>query len=195
MGELVQFDFNAEESKKELSPFEKTVLVSMKIFAENYGSRFTMSTDKYKFWKQMLKGIDDEFILAATYHIAGSEKWPPEIASVRKQAIYLQNGEINAPEPSEAWGNILKKIQDKEFKLTALENMALKETSQIYNLRQSTKLTSDRARFIDAYKGVLRRRDEEWLTLPEVKAIAGKQTKQLESHSNKRFDGIVEVVK
>lgn len=186
-----------------MSNIQDTVSNVMKIFNEEYRDKFKISESRLKIWCQMLREYDSETILAAAYHLVSTRQdWPPDIATMRQAVVYLSKGELNRPDPMEAWGNVLKKLNEPHisyvndekpvFNLSPMEKEAVSRVSSIYNLKNSSNLASDRARFIEAFKGLLEERDREWLALPEVKKIAEKrQLTLLEGESEKRLSGII----
>jgi len=177
------------------SKLHETVSNIMKIFNEEYPGKFNISQSRLAVWCQMLRECNPETVLAAAYHLVSTRPdWPPDIATVRRTVVYLSKGQLERPDPMGAWGNVIKKLNNSEIELTQIESEAVKRVSSIGDLRRSTNQTADRARFVEAFNGILDETDREWLALPEVKAIADKNAvKQLESDTGveNRLNGIV----
>ena len=155
-----------------MTPIEKAVHDTMKIFNEEYRDKFKISKSRFLIWCQALNGFDPETIRAAALHLVVTRQdWPPDIATLRQLAINMQRGELATPEPAESWANVLQLIQGKEVSLTPLEKQALKMTGDVYNLKLSQNLAADRSQFMRAYAALVKRRDDNDAILPPVRAV------------------------
>lgn len=162
------------------------ITMAMRIFTEEYRDKFKISDNRVKIWQQMLRDFDSEAILGAAYHLVSTrEDWPPDIATVRKTAAYISRGELSPPLASEAWEHLSLKIQNRPVKLTAMEKKAQQQTATLYELRHSSNSGADRRRFMEAFEGVLKRRDEQWLALPEVNQLIGRRAALLVADTTK----------
>jgi hypothetical protein len=174
-------------------PHEDPILYIMEMFAAEYADKFKMSEERTKLWRQMLKGTPPEVLLGTAYHLVSTRPdWPPDIARVRKTAMYVSSGELKPMSGPESWERIMMKIQRKEIELTDTEREALKQTASIYDLRRSQNMGIDRARYIQAFEGVQKRREDDALVLPEVRQLVASQAPALESgEAEKRLSSII----
>lgn len=149
-----------------------SVSLVMKIFAEEYPTKFSVTDSRLKIWCQMLKGFPTEQILAAGYHLAATRTdWPPDIATMREQVLRFANGELHKPTGQEAWENILKKFKYEDYPLSDFEKAALAQVGTIYDLKRSQNTAADRIQFVRAFDNLVKKRDTERATLPEVRAL------------------------
>jgi len=134
----------------------KTITQAMQLLLTNF-SMFKITTDKIKLWEEILSDIDSELVLTACLNLVASHdsQYPPSLALVRKTAILLRSGKLTQISAPEAWGHVLKKIANKNFKLSDLEKSALKNVGDIYSLRKKNDLSFDRNFFIQSFNSEL----------------------------------------
>ena len=156
---------------------------AMRIFNEEYGAKFALTENRVNVWNHMLKDFNPQTIMAAAYHLATVMKvFPPEIATMRETVILMSGGKLSEQTAIEAWERVLMKIKGKDVELSDMESAALNQTGTMYDLKLSRNHHSDRARFIQAFDGLLKRRYEETMTMPEVKAhVLAMAPRQLEA--------------
>lgn len=153
----------------------ETVSMIMDMFVAEYPGRFSTGLERLKVWCQMLKGFDGELILGAAYHLASTCNWPPTIAQMREQCVLMSHGDLRNPTGAESWERIRRKMtSEPDLELTDLERTALSQTSSLYDLKRSTNPSTDRAHYIKAFDSLAAQRHQERITLPEVKALAGR---------------------
>jgi len=155
-----------------------------KMIQEEYGTKFDVGTEipeeettsKAKVWAHILREFEDETILSAALHLVSmSNDWPPTVAAMREQCICLADGELHNETGSEAWEQVVSKMHHEEVELSDDQRKALKQTGRtMYDLRQLTipALGADRARYIEAFDNLQKKKKLERVTLPEVKALA-----------------------
>lgn len=152
----------------------QAVSLILEMFSTEYPGKFSLSPQRAMLWEKMLGEFDSDIILHAAYHLAGSSEWPPNIHQMRKQCMYFVHGEIADPSAEEAWGKVMRKIQRAEgVELTELEAKALTQTASIYDMQHSTNIEAHRARYIRAFEKLVERRNEDRLTLPEIREFVG----------------------
>lgn len=166
------------------------VLRSMRMLNEEYPGKFSLGTvpvdkkgkpvegatpSRVKVWEHALAEFDDETVLAAALHLVTTRtEWPPDVAAMRSQCALFSNGELHAPSGAASWERILQKISKKEVDLSDMEKKALSQTKSVFDLRISKNIDADRARYIQAFDLLISKRNLEWVTLPEVKALVAK---------------------
>jgi hypothetical protein len=153
----------------------------MKLFNSEFPGKFDTSEQRVETWNYMLDGIDGEILLNAAMHLAAEPRqWPPSIGELRTLAISMAHGELAPPSASEAWERVLRKVQRRDVELTELDKSALARVGSIWDLRHSTMLQADRARFLEAYDAIVKKRDEKRNALPSVAKLVAKQAAMLQ---------------
>jgi hypothetical protein len=153
-----------------------TVSRVMKLFLAEYPGKFDMGEQRIETWVYMLEGIESEILLNAAMHLAAEPRqWPPSIGELRTLAISMSHGELTPPSASEAWERVLRKVQRKDVELTELDKAALKRVGSLWDLRHSTMIQADRARFLEAFDSIIKKRDEKRNALPSVQRVIEKQ--------------------
>ncbi len=150
---------------------------------ECYPGKFNKTEKTKKIWHRMLKDIDAENVLAATFHLCATvPTWPPDVASIRQQAVRYAHGEMEAPTGHEAWENIRKKFGNDHHQLTDHEKAAVNQIGSMFDLKRSENTVADRAQFIKAFDNIIAKRDLDRATLPEVKALVENNVPFLPEH-------------
>lgn len=148
----------------------------LSILVESYPGKFQTNERTAKIWRLMLEDLDKETLMAATIHLCVIQPtWPPDVATIRKQAALMSNGLLVDRSGEESWAKILQLIANQDVELDELEWKALKQTGKVYDLRISQSHVADRARFIKAFDGIYKKRLSEAVTLPEVAEWVAKQ--------------------
>ncbi len=165
-----------------------TVSEIMDLFNAEYPLKFSTSPERLKVWAQMLKGFDRELILGAAYHLASTCQWPPPIAQMREQCVLMQHGELQNPTGAESWERIKLKMTSKpDLVLNDMEKKALAQTSTIFDLKRTSNEPTDRAHYIKAFDKLVQKRHVDRITLPEVKALAARNTPALPAPESKQL--------
>jgi hypothetical protein len=156
----------------------ETVKKAMTIFLEEYGEKFRVTESKIKFWGHSLQEFDSSVILAAAYHLATINKWPPVIAEMREACVDMAYGELVTVPAPEAWHNVQKFLHD-EGQLSDIERIAMRHVGDSWYFKRSDTPGMDRAHFMKAYSAQVDKQKRERLTLPNVMRFANENAKKL----------------
>lgn len=131
--------------------------------------------ERYELWILMVKDFTPEIIQHSVYHLLSlARPFPPSIGEVRRQCALLAKGELREPSGASSWGRIMEHMAKKKIQLSDLEKEALKKTKSVYDLRISSNIEADRARYIQVFDKLVEERTLEWCTLKEVKTLVDK---------------------
>ena len=131
-----------------------------------------MSNERHQIWMTLLDGIGNEVVEGAAMHIISTRSdWPPDIALLRTTALSIANGELAAMTGAESWGTILKLIGGMNPPLTTREAAAFKATGTLFDLKRSTNIAADRARYIAAFDALAKRDRQTRELLPAVATL------------------------
>jgi hypothetical protein len=170
----------------------------MTTFNEEYPGKFSLGKitpgdkkpSRLRVWEHVLREFTDEIILHAAMHLVSTRPdWPPDLATMRAQCVSLVHGELQDETGSEAWEQVVKKINHEDVELSEMQKKALKQTGKtIYDLRQTTNLASDRSRYIEAFNNLISKRRMERITLPEVKRLVERNRPALPAPATKQLE-------
>jgi len=150
-------------------------------------------------YERCLGDIDDEVLEAATLQCIASKTFFPRVAEIREAAydIICQRDEL--PTPYEAWGMVLRWIRlprtimrdGKRWgkaPLPEIVQAALDGIGGVDLVRFSDNITADRARFVQAYEGLVERRRKRVQTLPQVRELAARIAQRIEGGEQPRLE-------
>lgn len=161
---------------------EETILQILQQLKQEF-KFFEITDGKVASWIEFLGDIPQEQLCAATiaYISDGGDK-APTWGIIRNKALLLDNKRLSVT-ASTAWGRILLKIKNKDFKLTELESKALACTCDLYTLRTKnvSDLSYDRTFFIRHYEELRNMEIKKIVATPQVdNLLGGSDAKRLE---------------
>ncbi len=163
---------------------EEMIVKIMQLLKQEY-KFFEVTNEKIASWIEFLGDIPQEQLYGATvaYISDGSDK-VPTWGTIRKKALLLGDYDHLNVSASYAWGRILIKIKNKDFKLSDLETRALACTCDIFSLRRKdgSDLGFERSFFVRAYEE-LKSRELQKVIIPKqnVNLLESNNTKSLEN--------------
>lgn len=164
------------------------IIKALTVLAAAY-PRFELPPATVEIYTRLLIDLDFDTLKAATLHCATVYKFFPTVAEIRAAAVELQTMAEGIPAESEAWGEVIKRIQDVgSYGTPEFSHPLIAQVVRQFgwlNLCMSENQTADRARFLEAYSAAFKESRRRAQMLPEVLNIvdnrlqAGEQIKQL----------------
>jgi hypothetical protein len=153
------------------------LLKLLKILTASYPD-YELGEETPDIYLAVLQDIPFEMLkIAALDHISRSP-WFPKPSELRKAAVEMALDSRHIPSAYEAWGEAEQAMRRwGRDRKPDFDNPVLEQTIAAlgwHNLCTSTNQAADRARFIEAYTLFRQRREEEAVTLPQVRELAAK---------------------
>lgn len=138
---------------------------------------FSLTDATMQVYERMLADLDAHLLEAAALQHVADNRYFPTISELR--ALCREIGNPGALAPSEAWGIVIREIQNVGSYGTPnfgdpLITTAVEQIGGWKHLCLSENVIADRARFIDAFRDLRSTVTRELALLPAVKALAEK---------------------
>ena len=132
--------------------------------------RDEFTEENIRAYMAMLRDLDPQLLELAALQLLRESKWLPTIAEITGRVVDLalqQSGHLSGMAAYEVAINGGRLREDHPDILRAVE-MSCGDT---YNMRHSSNPAADRARFLEAYAEITRKKRNEIITAPAVKAF------------------------
>ncbi len=122
----------------------------------------------------VLEDLEEDLLQAAVKVCLASCRFFPKPADIRNAAFELRTRGENLPDPMGAWGEVLSEISrvgsyGSPIFSSELITKAVRYVGGWQRLCLSENMASDRARFVEAYSGLLNRHEKDVQMLPAVR--------------------------
>ncbi len=135
-------------------------------------------TKAMEMFAAILADIPDEVVDAATLqYLANPSPFFPGPGEIRAIALGILSNQAGIPAASEAWGEVCEMMRYAkpercpDFSHKVIKR-AVKAVGGWWELCNSTNATADRARFLEAYREIVSRDQEQARILPAVRAMS-----------------------
>lgn len=138
---------------------------------------FELKTETLKAYVKLLSDIDVQVLRAAAAQVATTSRFFPAISELRNAAFDIIENKAGIPAASEAWGEVCEMMRYAkpercpDFSHKVIRR-AVKAVGGWWELCNSTNATADRARFLEAYREIVSRDQEQARILPAVRAMS-----------------------
>jgi hypothetical protein len=159
----------------------KRILKAFEMFTAHW-PKYEYTDETTRLYGRLLMDLPPDVLEAAVVDCLATCTFFPTIDEIRKRAARLLLGD--RPTALEAWGEVMGKMHHTQYyyrdgrlvrrpdKLDDLSERAIEAIGGWQYVRMSENAMADRARFCEVYEALERRRREDAMMLPEVRAVA-----------------------
>lgn len=158
----------------------KAFVLLRRAYPDHVGRHLASSgamAEQADFYMRFFQDVEDEVLIGATLQHISRSQWWPKVAELRASAFDLITQKLDAPTSYEAWGNVKACIsyppgQEPWLSPFVKEVMDACGGMTAFRMSPQDAETAWRARFVQAYDTMLKRRRDTSEMLPEIKALA-----------------------
>lgn len=146
--------------------------------------RHTLTEATITAYHRVLEDIEEPLLDRAALHLGSTNAFFPAASELRAAAFELVDAASGIPDAFTAWGEVMKSFGPYgRYRVPEWTHPLIKESVDAIggylNLCNSDNATADRARFIQAYETLARRRTRNERMLPPVRAIVAELAREL----------------